>query len=521
MPRSPLSRRRLFVLGAGIAGAGLLAASRLPADRAAAAPALPGHPFTLGVASGDPRPDGVVLWTRLAPVPLAEDGFGGMPRRAVPVRWEVAEDESMRRIVAQGTAVAQPDLAHSVHVEVDGLRPGRDYWYRFGTGTDESPVGRTRTAPGATDPTPVTFAFVSCQQWDAGFYTAYRDLAAQYVDVVHHLGDWIYENPIAATGGKRNLATPLPAVHNQTTMTLTQYRLRHALVASDPDFVAARASAPFVATVDDHDVEDNWAGVTSPMGTTPEDFLRRRAAAFRAYYEHVPLRPSSLPTGPDMRLYRALPYGRLATFFVLDERQYRSPENIGKRDDPGRTMLGDAQERWLLDALAGSGATWQLMANQTMMFQLDRLTDPGLQQLNPDSWDGYAAARGRLFAGLAERKVRNPVVLSGDAHVHCAADLKADFADPDSATIGAEFLGTSISSGGDGSDLTAAGKEWLAANPHLRFVNSQRGYVRCRVEPAQFRADYVVLDKVTTPGGTASVRRSFVVESGRPGIQEA
>ena len=496
--------------------AAVVALGRLPGERARAAPLLTGYPFRLGVASGDPRSDGVVLWTRLAPEPLADDGFGGMPPVRVPVRWELAEDENFRRVVRRGDVAADPDLAHSVHVEVDGLRPGREYWYRFAVRNDISAVGRTKTAG---DVPAFKLALVSCQDWAAGFYTAYRHLAAEGLDLVVHLGDYIYELGIGSTGGVRG--TPLSSAHNAETLTLDQYRLRYSLVNSDPDLQAALASAPFAVTLDDHDVQDNWAGDTEPTGMTPENFLRRRAAAFRAAYENLPLRASSLPIGPDMRMHRRLDYGRLASLYVLDTRQFRSPLDIGAREDPRRTLLGSEQERWLLDGLGRSRATWNALANQVMMFQLDRLTDPGLQQLNPDTWDGYAAARDRLLGGIVERRVRNPVVLTGDAHVNCAADLKADFNDPASATISSEFVGTSITSGRNGADMTAGGREWLAANPHLKFFNSQRGYVRCHATEREWRADYLVADRVTTPGGTVSVRRSFVVEDGKAGLQDA
>ncbi|NUO98000.1 MAG: alkaline phosphatase D family protein, partial [Nonomuraea sp.] len=386
-------------------------------------------------------------------------------------------------------------------------------------GDETSRVGRTKTAPDPRWATEIAFAYASCQQWETGFYTAYRDLATQDLDLIGHLGDYIYELAIGATGGQRR--TPLSAAHNAAVMTLSQYRLRYALVNSDPDLQAARAAAPWFLMVDDHDVEDNWGADRSPTGVTPENFLRRRAAAFRAYFENQPLRPSSLPNGPDMSLHQRLRYGSLATFHILDERQFRSPADITARLDPNRTMLGAQQESWLLDGLGRSRSTWNILANQVQMFQLDRLTDPGLQQLNPDTWDGYAAERDRLWAGITARQVRNPVVITGDAHVNCAAELKADFANPDSPTVSVELLGTSITSGGNGSDTSAGGQEWLAANPHLKFFNNQRGYIRCHVAKDTLRADYVVVDKITTPDGTASVRKSFVVESGRPALQDA
>ncbi|MEV5889331.1 alkaline phosphatase D family protein [Nonomuraea fuscirosea] len=514
---SHASRRQLLTYATGAAG--LIALGQMPGHATDPTPALPANPFTSGVSSGDPRPDGVVLWTRLATDPLADDGLGGMPRTPVPVRWELAEDDGMRRVVRRGVATARPELAHAVHVEVNGLRPGREYWYRFTVGNETSRTGRTKTAPDPGWNTEISFAYASCQQWETGFYTAYRDLAAQDLDLIGHLGDYIYELAIGATGGARK--TSLSPAHNAPTQTLSQYRLRYALVNSDPDLQAARAVAPWFVALDDHDVEDNWGADRSPTGGTPENFLRRRAAAFRACFENQPMRPSALPAGPDMSMYQRLRYGRLATFHVLDERQFRSPADIAARLDPGRTMLGERQAAWLLDGLGRSRSTWNLLANQVQMFQLDRLTDPGLQQLNPDTWDGYAAERDRLWAGITEREVANPVVITGDAHVNCAAELKADFAKPDSPTVGVEFLATSITSGGNGSDTTPGGAEWLAANPHLKFFNNQRGYVRCHVAQDTMRADYVVVDQITTPDGTASVRKSFVVESGRPALQDA
>lgn len=499
--------------------AGIAAVAQFSPPPVAATPRMPGDPFSLGVASGEPLPDGVVLWTRLAPVPLAEDGLGGMPRRDVAVRWEVAEDEGMRRVVRRGTAAAKRDFAHSVHVEVNGLRPGREYWYRFRVGRDTSPVGRTKTAPRPDSMSGMTLALASCQSWSSGFYTAFRHLATQDVDLIAHLGDYIYETPVSRTSGPRG--TDLSPAHNAETLTLDQYRLRYALYRTDPDLRAAHAAAPWIVTADDHDVENNWASDTSYSGDTPEDFLRRRAQAFRAFYEHLPLRASSLPQGPDMRLYRTLDYGRLARFFVLDTRQYRDPLDIGRRDDPSRTMLGDAQERWLLAGLGRSGAAWNVLTQQVLMMQLDRMTDPGLQQLNPDTWDGYAAPRRRLVDGIADRGVSNPVVVTGDAHVNLAGDVKKDFADPSSPTVAPEFVATSITSGGNGSDTNPGAREWLAANPHLKFYNGQRGYVRCRITPGSWRADYLVVDKVSVPDGAVSTRKSYVVESGRPGLQEA
>ena len=510
-----ITRRQWLAATGGLAA--LVALGQLPGEAAMAAPRRLADPFMLGVSSGEPLPGGVVLWTRLAPEPLAPDGLGGMPNQPVSVQWQVADDEAMRNVVRSGVALALPELAHAVHAEVDGLLPGRDYWYRFRVGDHLSPVGHTRTAPPPGSITPLSLAFASCQQWEAGFYTAYRDMGTQDLDAIIHLGDYIYEYGIGATGGVR--AVSLPDEHRHETMTLPQYRLRYSLVKTDPDLQAAHAAAPWLVSSDDHDVEDNYADETSRNGLSPEDLLRRRAAAYRAFYENLPLRASSTPQGSDMQMYRQVQYGETASLFMLDTRQYRDPLDIEDRHNPSRSILGEAQEQWLLDGLGSSTARWNMVVQQVMVAQLDRLTDPGLQQLNPDTWDGYAASRDRLLNAIVERGVRNPVVLTGDAHVNCGFDLKSNFNDPDSPTVAAELVGTSISSGGNGADMTSGGQEWLAANAHLRFFNNQRGYVRCRILPDGCHADYRVVDRVTDPNGSASTRTTLTIQDGVPGLQ--
>jgi alkaline phosphatase D len=480
---------------------------------------LPGQPFRLGVASGDPSPGGVVLWTRLAPDPLDPDPAtpGGMTPEAVPVRWEIAEDELFRTIVQQGDTVARPELAHSVHVEVSGLRPGHDYFYRFRAVGEISPVGRTRTAPNQTVRT-VKFGFVSCQMYEHGFFTAYRHLADEDLDVILHLGDYIYEyrpGVYPAPGGDAR-SHGLP-----TAMNLTSYRLRHAVYRTDPDLQAAHAAAPWIVTWDDHDVADNYL---DPRGD-PAAFLRRRAAAYQAYYEHMPLRGSSAPRGREMRVFRRLGYGDLLDLHVLDTRQYRNRPAVPggtmlaspERDDPRRSILGDAQERWLTDGLSTSRARWQIIAQQVFFSQ--REFAPG-DMFQMDSWDGYPAARTRLLKTIAERRIRNPVVLTGDVHSNWAAELKADFNDPDSATLGTELVGTSISSGGDGSDCHKDTGTILEDNPHLKFFDNHRGYVRCTVTPENLQADFRVVPYVHRPGAPVHTRAAFQVATDKPGLRQ-
>ncbi|MFI6263852.1 alkaline phosphatase D family protein [Micromonospora sp. NPDC051006] len=509
--------RRAFLGLAGAAGAGVAAAvAGWSAAPAWATGRLPDNPFTLGVASGDPLPDGVVLWTRLAPEPLAADGLGGMPQHVVPVRWEVAEDPRFRHVVRRGVELATPELGHSVHAEVSGLRSDREYFYRFRAGTEISPVGRTRTAPAFRDlPRSLAFAFVSCQNFPTGHFTPYRHMLDEDLDLVVHLGDYIYEGPAAGTIGRAHL----PAAE---IFSLADYRVRHAQYKTDPDLQAAHGRFPWAVTWDDHEVENNYADENSEdAAQSPESFLTRRAAAYQAYYEHLPLRRSALPHGPDMRLYRRLRYGRLAEFNILDGRQYRDdqvPPGSPEADDPTRSMLGAEQEKWLLEGLTASRATWNILAQQTVMARADRDPGPG-EQLSDDNWNGYEPARQRIFDAVAGRNVDNMVVVTGDAHCSMVADLKQNFDDQNSRTVGTEFLGTSISSGADGADMDARGREWLASNPHMRYYNQRRGYVRCTVGRDEWRSDYRVVPYVTTPGASVSTDASFVVENGRPGVQ--
>ncbi|MEO3749999.1 alkaline phosphatase D family protein [Streptomyces sp. B6B3] len=513
--------RRRFLSLAGVGSAAVVLPLAVSAAPARAEPRLPVDPFSLGVASGDPLPDGVVLWTRLAPDPLAEDGAAGMGKWVIPVSWQVAEDERFRRVVRSGVEWATADLAYSVHAEVDGLRPGRDYWYRFRVGPWLSETGRTRTAPAAHQSQgAVNFGFVSCNNYSDGFFTAFRHLADEDLDLVVHVGDYIYEGEGHDDIGRAHL----PATE---IFSLTDYRIRYGQYKSDPDLRAAHARFPWVVVLDDHEVDNNWADDLDGEDSGGEAFLARRAAALQAYYENMPLRRSALPSGPDAQLYRRLRYGRLAEFNVVDTRQYRDNQACGdgrqfdcvERLDPNRTLLGAEQESWLVEGLAASEATWNVMANQIFMFQGD--SEPGeLQAFGMDTWDGYAASRQRLFDAIQEHDVENFVVITGDAHRSVAADLKANFDDPGSATLGTEFLGTSISSSGDGSDQDQWGLTWLAENPHLKFHNRQRGYATCRLTPEEWRTDYRVVPYVTQPDAPISTRASVYVAAGEPGIAQ-
>ncbi|MFY0758595.1 alkaline phosphatase D family protein [Metabacillus dongyingensis] len=520
LPKQGQMDRRRFLKYSGAAFGSLVALGLLPVDPAlaAGAPKFQDNPFKLGVASGDPLPDGIVLWTRLAPEPLAEDGLGGMPNRSVAVHWELSEDESFQKVIQRGTAQALPELAHSVHVEVRGLKPSRYYWYRFKVGQEHSQTGRTKTAPMPNgNLSELSFAIASCQAWYHGYFTAYQHMMNDNPDVVFFLGDYIYEYAINSSNLKRNVQ--LAAVHNSQTTTLSQYRLRYSLFKTDPDLQAIHATAPWVLTGDDHEVQNNYSGPHSQYGTSEEEFLRQRAAAYQAFYENLPLRSTSIPSGPDMHNYRRLRFGNLAEFNVLDTRQYRNDlVNGDARLDPSRSILGEAQENWLYQGFSKSNTIWNVLVNQVVMAQIDRDLGPGMT-FSADQWDGYPANRDRLFAAYQQYNIKNPVVLTGDIHRHVAAELKLDFNDPNSKTIGTELVTTSIASDMDGAVTDSLAALWLG-NPHVKLYNAQRGYVRCKMTPQQLQADFQVLPYVTRPGSPISTFASFVVEAGNPGLQK-
>ena len=476
-------------------------------------------PFALGVASGYPTPAGFVLWTRLVGVPDPSP---------IAIRWEVGADEAMRSIVASGAAEASPEWAHSVHVEVQGLEPDRPYWYRFRSGDAASPVGRTRTAPPANAMVGrLRFAFASCQQYEQGYYGAYRHIVADAPDLVAFLGDYIYESSWGREHVRKHEAGE--------PYSLDEYRARYALYKSDPDLQAAHAACPWIVTWDDHEVDNDYADDRPEDGMPKEQFLARRAAAYRAYYEHMPLPARMRPEGPDMRIYTQLGWGTLARFLVLDDRQYRSwhacprpgrrggsntvdLERCERLANPNRTILGRAQERWLEAALERSGARWNVLAQQTRMAQWDEKPGPGRRAWT-DSWDGYPAARRRLLEHLGEKKVPNPVVIGGDVHQFNVADLKPDFDDPVSPVVASEFVGTSITSQGWPQERL---DRYLPDNPHMKLLESRfRGYVRVDVTAHEARFDLRAMESVREREAGCRTHATFIVEDGRAGPQRA
>jgi len=486
-----------------------------------------GYPFTLGVASGEPTPDGFVLWTRLAPVPLALNGLGGASD-AVSVMWEVAADDTMREVVRTGTAQADSQLAHSVHVEVSSLKPGRPYWYRFTALGQQSTVGRARTAPAPNARSDrMRFAFASCANWQLGYFSAYRHMAEENPDLVIFLGDYIYEytHPDAAAVG-------VLREHDGPTATdLAGYRNRYALYRTDPDLQALHAAAPCLMTWDDHEVENDYANEWSElMETPPEDFLRRRAAAYQAYYEHMPLRARSIPRGSTSRLYDRFRFGDLVTFSVLDGRQYRTrqpcevpplrrghvaPDSCTERVDPKRTLLGGDQEQWLFDGFKQSDTAWNIIAQQQLVAQLRQINSNGVSGYWTDGWDGYPAARQRILDAISAARPANPVFIGGDIHSFWVTDLKADFGNPSSPTVATEFVGTSITSDPPPYDLIM---RVLPENPHVRYFESRhRGYVAVDLFRDRMETRLQVISDRRDPKAAVSTLKRFVVDSEKAG----
>ena len=526
-----LTRRRLLT---GAAGAGLvLIGAPAVLRRAAAQSWSEGQPFSLGVASGAPRPDGFVLWTRLAPEPMSTDPEtpGGMSGGDVTVAYEIATDDAMANVVRRGDAVAERKFAHSVHLDVGDLEPGRSYWYRFKSGDAVSSVGRAITLPApGTALDKMRFGFVSCSNYEHGYFSAYRHLTDENPDVVLFLGDYIYDTiednkPIVRRHSDGVVSTTLPTYRNR----YAQYRL-------DPDLQRLHAQVPSLVTWDDHEVENDYADQWSQWFVEPARFLQQRAAAYQAFYEHMPVRPIlSHPEGPVMRVYDRFTFGSLIEISMIDGRQYRSreacygPPNKGgghvetnascpERLDPGRSMMGFAQEYWLGSALAHTKAQWNVIAQDVLMAQYKEI-QKGVEGFWTDDWDGYPANRTRLLKRIAETRVSNPVVIGGDVHSFFANDLKLDFDDPASPIVATEFVGTSISSYALPYEVLA---QTLPDNPHVHFFESRkRGYVSVDLDRKVMAVRMRVVSDSHDPNADISTLKTFAVENGKPGIVEA
>ena len=439
------------------------------------------------------------------------------------VRWELASDDQFGQVVQTGTGVASPVLAHSVHVDVTGLTPATEYFYRFMVGGEISPVGRTRTAPAdGTDVDSVRFALRGCARWEHGYFKPYGHIAEQRFDVIFNLGDYIYEMssgdysvydddaPRRFTGGE--------------IVDLSLHRNRHALYKTDADLQAAHRSAPWVVTWDDHEVENDYAGLVREEPRDQNGFPALVAASYQAYYEHMPLRPSSIPTGPDMQLYRAFRYGTLLDVAMLDGREYRSDQPCGdgaqvrclQALDPAMTRLGPAQEQWVLATLDASAATWKSICQQTMMAQLNvSASEP---TFNLDQWDGYPDARNRLLQHIDSRSIANTVVLSGDIHCAKVNDFKMDFKDATSTTVATEFVCTSLNAD---NPLVPQLQQALLINPHIRFVDGLHGYNLNTLTMDSWRSDFRTVPNVTDESAGVSTPTSWVISAGRAGAEEA
>jgi alkaline phosphatase D len=515
----PLSRRaflRLALSSAAVAAAG---PACVPGS-----PRLPQWPFRLGVASGDPLAERVVIWTRLAPDPLAPGGGGGVPPEPIPVLWEVANDEAFQSVVRSGVAVADPSLAHSVHVDVNGLLPDRWYFYRFWADGHVSDVGRTRTFP-APDAAPalMRFASASCQSWQSGYYPAHAAIAQDDLDFVTFLGDYIYEGGISGDAVRP---------HDGPRITdLAGYRNRYALYKGDSNLQAAHRACPWIVTWDDHEVANNYAGLTPEVGgIPPQDFAALRAAGYQAWYEHQPVRLLP-PKGSSFRIYRQHAFGDLASFFVLDSRQYRTDQECGGSlgvpcpgfPNPNGEMVGAAQEQWLLAGLAASSALWDVLAQQVVF-----APTPLGQLRNFDQWDGYPLARERIVNVLRARIFRNAVVLTGDIHAAGAGWVPGDltaFTDP----VATELVATGIASAFP-PDLAVLAELAIQALPHIDYFKATlgppeeatpaRGYVRHEVGRDTWQADFRFVDAYD-PDSEAFTDQSFVVERGNPEPQPA
>ncbi|AMO21695.1 alkaline phosphatase D family protein [Ramlibacter solisilvae] len=483
------------------------------------------YPFSLGVASGSPTPDGVVLWTRL---------MGDLPARALTVQWEVATDERFARVVRRGAQQAAPELAHSVHAEVQGLEPDRWYFYRFIADDAVSAIGRTRTLPAPDAAVArLRLAYASCQRWEHGYFSAWRHMADENLDAVLFLGDYIYEYPASSR--------PVRLHTGGWALSLADYRARYALYRSEPELQAMHAACPWLVTWDDHEVQNDYAaGTAGSGGPQAGDFAARRAAAYQAFYEHMPVRASALTralaglrTGAEMRIYSQQRFGRLANLLLLDDRQYRDPQACtsgGKSgsglvdpaacpawNDPARSLLGGAQEKWLEESLARGAATWTVFGQQTLFGQRGAKPGPGPWFWN-DGWDGYGAARRRLTDALQRHRVGTPVMLGGDMHENWVGHVKADYADPGSAAIGLEFCGTSITS------RSSTRKDQLvpllAENPHFVFADAdRRGYGVLEFTPSRLVTTLRVVDDVTRRDSRIATLAAFTAEAGRPQLE--
>lgn len=507
--------RRLFV--SDLARFAALCAVVPNVWRVTSRPRFADDPFQLGVASGDPTASGGVLWTRLAPRPLEPEG--GMDGLRTTVTWELADDEAFTKIVKKGTATAAPELSYSVHVNLEGLAPDRWYFYRFQSGGATSKIGRFRTAPADGALTPLALGVASCQHWEQGLFTALDHLSREELDLVTHLGDYIYEY----AGNPKNVR----AHTGLEIRTVDDYRRRYAQYKSDPFLQAAHQRCPWVVTWDDHEVDNNYAGLMGENKMESVEQMRtRRAAAYQAWWEHQPVQVPRVQSWADLSITRSINWGALARFWVLDTRQYRDDQacNDGTQlicdeaRDPRRGLLGAAQEQWLVNGLGASRAKWQVLAQQIMMAPYDAAAGADVR-VSMDQWSGYPVARDRLLNEVAKRAPNRTVVLTGDIHTSWVNELRSDFSRPDKPVVAAEFVGTSISSGGNGGAVTPQRLDAMKGeNPHLKWHENRRGYFTCTVTEKSWTTNFRSVAFVDKPDAPVATSSSWRVTNGQPGI---
>jgi alkaline phosphatase D len=534
-----LSRRTVLRAAGTVAAAGAVV---VPVTTARSTPAAAATgTFAHGVASGDPLPDGVLLWTRVTPRRDAKPGSGRGP--AVPVRWEVSATPDFRRIVARGTAKTGPERDHTVKVDVRGLLPATGYWYRFISGQEQSPVGRTRTAP--AEQAAVDFlrvGVVSCANLQAGYFSSYRHLAARGdLDLVLHLGDYLYEYAPGEYQARDVVVRPHDPPVEMTT--LEHYRRRHAQYKQDPDLQALHAAVPFVVTWDDHEsTNDAWEGGAENHTEGAEGaWVDRRAAAMQAYAEWMPVRYEA-----GGQLYRRLAFGSLASISMLDLRSYRDQQAATTTDpaigDPDRSITGEAQMEWLLDGLSTQQAQWKLVGNPVMITPvlfppaLSAAAVEGMEKLmgattvdgvpyNIDQWDGYTADQSRVLRHLGDNGIEDAVFLTGDIHSGWACDLPADRATypVTGASVGTELVCTSVTSDNLDDILGAPPRtaslgveaRFRTNNPHVKYLDfDSHGYSVLEVRPDGVRMDWYVLSDRTDRAATSSLSESFQVLAG-------
>jgi alkaline phosphatase D len=510
-------KRRDFLVDAARLAA---LASVVPNDwRVVFRPRFADDPFSLGVASGAPTPNSAIIWTRLAPRPLEPDG--GMTGLRPTVQWQVADDEQFAKVVKNGRATAAPELGYSIHIDVAGLEPNRWYFYRFTAGDATSPIGRLRTTPPAGATTPLKFGVVSCNHWEQGYFTAYGHLAREEIDLVTHLGDYIYEyGPGAITAAR-------PRQHAITEVrTLDHYRARYAQYKSDPLFQAAHARCPWEVMWDDHEVDNNYAGVNGENDMESEEQMRaRRAAAYQAWWEHQPVRVPRAKSWADLKITRSLEWGSTARFYMIDTRQYRDNQACddgfdkvpcGDWDDPSRQFMGAADEKWLAQGLAATKQGWQVIGNQTIAVNID--TDAGPDRtLAMDSWSGYPAAQKRFIDMMGRHAANRSVVLTGDNHANWVNEIRND----KGAQVATEFVGTSISSGGDGGERSGFFTDAIAAdNPFVKWNNNRRGYYVCDVNGDTWRTEFRTVEYVSRPDAPVTTPTKWRLTRGRAGVEK-